>query len=157
MQRDRRGHYVVPETVNGVDVEFLLDTGASDVAIPPAIARRLKLTRGPEVEIRTASDVIRGYLVTLDDVSIGPALTEARARERERAFDRRGSAARYELPAPFRALAAGAEPHSARPADLGGEGRRGDTGPFGHWGKMGEIQEPGARLGAGRAFTSLHN
>ena len=28
---------------------------------------------------------------------------------------------------------------------------------LGHWGNIGEIQEPGARLGAGRAFTSLHN
>ena len=87
VQRDRRGHYVVPETVNGVDVEFLLDTGASDVAIPPAIARRLKLTRGPEVEIRTASDVIRGYLVTLDDVSIGPlSLKRARGSVSERSI-----------------------------------------------------------------------
>ena len=72
VQRDRSGHYVVPGTVNGVDVEFLLDTGATDVAIPPSLARRLKLRRGPEVEIITASDVIPGYLVTLDEVSIGP-------------------------------------------------------------------------------------
>ena len=28
-------HYVVPGTVNGMDVEVLLDTGATDVAIPP--------------------------------------------------------------------------------------------------------------------------
>ena len=70
---DRSGHYAsVPRTVNGVEVEFLLDTGASDVAIPPTLARQLKLRRGPEVEIITASDVIPGYLVTLDDVSIGP-------------------------------------------------------------------------------------
>ena len=62
----------MPGTVNGVDVELLLDTGATDVAIPPALARRLKLRRGPEVEIRTASDVIPGYLVTLDEVSLGP-------------------------------------------------------------------------------------
>ena len=72
VQRGRSGHYVVPGTVNGVDVEFLLDTSATDVAIPPALARRLKLRRGPEVEIVTASDVIPGYLVTLDEVSIGP-------------------------------------------------------------------------------------
>ena len=72
VKRDRSGHYVVPRTVNGVEVEFLLDTGASDVAIPPTLARQLKLRRGPEVEIITASDVIPGYLVTLDDVNIGP-------------------------------------------------------------------------------------
>ena len=72
----------MPGTVNGVDVEFLLDTGASDVAIPPALARRLKLRRGPEVEIVTASDVIPGYLVTLDEVSLGPlALERVRVSE----------------------------------------------------------------------------
>ena len=71
VQRNRSGHYVVPGTINGVEVEFLLDTGASDVAIPAALAQRLKLRRGPEIEIITASDVIPGYLVTLDDVSIG--------------------------------------------------------------------------------------
>ena len=43
VQGDRSGHYVVLGTVNGVNVEFLLDTGATDVAIPPALARRLKL------------------------------------------------------------------------------------------------------------------
>ena len=81
VQRDRSGHYVVPGTVNGVEVEFLLDTGATNVAIPPALAERLNLRRGPEVEIRTASDIIPGYLVTLDEVSIGPlALTRVRVR-----------------------------------------------------------------------------
>ena len=79
VQRDRSGHYVVPGSVNGVAVEFLLDTGATDVAIPPALARRLNLRRGAEVEIQTASDVIPGYLVTVDDVSIGP-LTLKRVR-----------------------------------------------------------------------------
>ena len=83
VQRDRSGHYVVPGTVNGVEAEFLLDTGATDVAIPPALAERLNLRRGPEVDIRTASDVIPGYLVTLDEVSVGPlALTRVRGSER---------------------------------------------------------------------------
>ena len=72
VQRDRSGRYVVPGSVNGVAVEFLLDAGATDVAIPTALARRLKLRRGPEIEIETASDVVPGYLVRLDDVTIGP-------------------------------------------------------------------------------------
>lgn len=59
VQRDLSGHYVVPGTINSVDVEFLLDTGATSAAIPPGLGRRLKLRRGPKVEIRTASDVIR--------------------------------------------------------------------------------------------------
>ena len=72
VRQDRRGHYVVPGTINGVDVEFLLDTGATGVALPHALAQRLGLVSGPPVEIVTASDVIPGYLVTLDEVSVGP-------------------------------------------------------------------------------------
>ena len=72
VRQDRRGHYIVPGTVNGVDVEFLLDTGATGVALPHALALRLGLVSGPPVEIVTASDVVPGYLVTLDEVSVGP-------------------------------------------------------------------------------------
>ena len=62
----------MPGTVNGVDVEFLLDTGATGVALPHALAQRLGLVSGPPVEIVTASDVVPGYLVTLDEVGVGP-------------------------------------------------------------------------------------
>ena len=72
VRRDRSGHYVVPGTVNGVAVEFLVDTGATGVALPHALAQQLGLRHGPAVEIVTASDVIPGYLVTLDEVSVGP-------------------------------------------------------------------------------------
>ncbi len=34
LKRNRFGHYVTTGMVNGHSVEFLLDTGASDVAIP---------------------------------------------------------------------------------------------------------------------------
>ena len=72
VRRNRHGHYVAPGTVNGVEVEFLLDTGATNVAIPHGLALRLGLERGVPVEIHTASDVVPGYLVTLDEVSVGP-------------------------------------------------------------------------------------
>ena len=76
VRRDRSGHYVVPGTVNGVEADFLLDTGATDVAIPPALAQRLKLRRGAEVEIITASEIIPGYIVTLDEANLGPLSLE---------------------------------------------------------------------------------
>ena len=79
VRRNRGGQYIAPGTVNGVDVEFLIDTGAGDVGIPPALAERLKLRRGPKVDITTASDVIPGYLIILDEVSLGP-LTLKRVR-----------------------------------------------------------------------------
>ena len=87
VQQDRSGHYIVRGTVNGVEAEFLIGTGATGVAIPPALAERLNLRRGPEVEIRTASDVIPGYLVTLDEVRVGPlALTRVRGSVSERSI-----------------------------------------------------------------------
>ena len=70
VRRDRGAQYIAPGTVNGVDVKFVLDTGATDVAIPPALAQRLKLRRGPEVEITTANDIIPGHMVILDEVSL---------------------------------------------------------------------------------------
>ena len=87
VRRDRSGHYVVPGTVNGVAVEFLIDTGATDVAVPHRLAQRLGLRRGPPVKIVTASDVITGYLVTLDEVSVGPlALQRVRGSTSERSI-----------------------------------------------------------------------
>ena len=79
------GHYVVPGKVNGADVEFLLDTGATNVALPHALALRLGLERGVPVQIRTASDIVPGYLVTLDRVELGPlSLRRVRAVVTER-------------------------------------------------------------------------
>ena len=79
VRRDRNGHYVAPGTVNGLKVQFLLDTGATDVALPHGLAQRLGLERGVPIKIKTASDVVPGYLVTLDEVSVGP-LTLRRVR-----------------------------------------------------------------------------
>ena len=79
------GHYVVSGKVNGVDVDFLLDTGATNVALPHALALRLGLERGVPVQIRTASDIVPGYLVTLDRVELGPlSLRRVRAVVTER-------------------------------------------------------------------------
>ena len=60
VRRDRNGHYMAPGTVNGVEVQFLLDTGATDVALPHVLTQRLGLERGVPVEIKTASDVVPG-------------------------------------------------------------------------------------------------
>ena len=53
-------------------MEFLLDTGASDVAIPARLAERMGLRRGPAVQYQTANGVVTAYRTLLDSVSIGP-------------------------------------------------------------------------------------
>ena len=44
--RNRQGHYVSAGTINGKPVTFLLDTGATDVAVPAGIAKKLDLKHG---------------------------------------------------------------------------------------------------------------
>lgn len=72
LKRNRFGHYVTTGTVNNRTVEFLLDTGATDVAIPGALANRLGLKRGAPVQYQTANGVVTAYRTLLDSVSIGP-------------------------------------------------------------------------------------
>jgi aspartyl protease family protein len=56
LQADRSGHFRGKGTINGVPVEFLVDTGASYLAIPHAMAERLRLQLAPgEVMLETAA------------------------------------------------------------------------------------------------------
>jgi aspartyl protease family protein len=71
LQRNRQGHYLSNGEINGVKVSFLLDTGATDVSIPTAIADALQLKRGMQVEANTANGTIPVYLTTLDRIQIG--------------------------------------------------------------------------------------
>ena len=71
LARNRDGHYVASGEINGVPVTFLLDTGATDVALPTRLAQRLGLKRGPEVTLSTANGLARGYRTRLDSVRLG--------------------------------------------------------------------------------------
>ena len=72
LKRNRFGHYVTAGMVNGQSVEFMLDTGASDVAIPAKLAQELGLKRGAAVQYQTANGVVTAYRTTLESVAIGP-------------------------------------------------------------------------------------
>jgi aspartyl protease family protein len=72
LARNRFGHYVTSGAVNGRAVEFLLDTGATDVAIPVQLADELGLERGAAVRYQTANGSITAWLTRLDSVRIGP-------------------------------------------------------------------------------------
>ncbi|MEX0729576.1 MAG: TIGR02281 family clan AA aspartic protease [Aquisalimonadaceae bacterium] len=69
--RNRHGHYMARGAINGHPVDFMLDTGASDISIPASVANRLGLERGRAVTYRTANGTIVGYATQLDSVSIG--------------------------------------------------------------------------------------
>ena len=71
LQRNRMGHYLTPGTINGEEVLFLLDTGATGVAIPADLAERLALPRGRSMISNTANGPTRSYQTRLDEVGIG--------------------------------------------------------------------------------------
>lgn len=71
LQRNKYGHYVTSGEINTRPVTFMLDTGATGVAIPEALAASLGLRRGAPFATQTANGVATGYAVTLDQVSVG--------------------------------------------------------------------------------------
>lgn len=69
LQRSLDGHFHWPGEVNGVAVDFLVDTGATSTALPEVLARQIGLTAGAPVRSNTAAGVAQGYL-TRGDVSL---------------------------------------------------------------------------------------
>lgn len=68
---NRQGHFVASGMINQLPVQFMLDTGATDVAIPASVASRLTLQRGMPVQINTANGRTEGYRTQLDEVKLG--------------------------------------------------------------------------------------
>jgi len=77
--RNRSGHYVCDGFVNGEPVEFLLDTGATDVSIPAAVADRLRLPRGARLRALTANGVTTAFATMVDSLAVG-AIEETNIR-----------------------------------------------------------------------------
>ena len=71
---DQRGMYRTTGTINGFAVSFLVDTGATSVAMNSAEAKRMGIDyrlRGKPTRISTASDVVTGYSIILPEVKVG--------------------------------------------------------------------------------------
>lgn len=71
LEQNRAGHYVANGTINDQSVTFLLDTGATSVSVPAAIAERLGLERGMPLRANTANGVVTTYATLLDRVRLG--------------------------------------------------------------------------------------
>lgn len=71
LQRNKFGHYVTAGAINGEPVTFMLDTGATGVAIPEELAATLGLQPGAAFPTQTANGIGVGYAVTLAKVSVG--------------------------------------------------------------------------------------
>jgi aspartyl protease family protein len=73
LKADGRGHFLADGQVNGGAVRFLVDTGATLIALPAADAKRLGLSYldAPRGVVNTANGSAVAYKVKLDTVRIG--------------------------------------------------------------------------------------
>lgn len=73
---DSRGHFVPAGQINGRAVQFIVDTGATQVSLGESEAQRLGIsTQGaPRVNLGTANGVVVGHRVKLDSVRVGELL-----------------------------------------------------------------------------------
>lgn len=71
LESNFQGHFIADGLINGQSVTFLLDTGATDVAIPAELAERLGLSRGAPVTLQTANGRTTGYRTLLDSLALG--------------------------------------------------------------------------------------
>ncbi len=71
LHRNRSGHYLANGVINDSVVEFLLDTGATQVVVPEVIASQLGLIKGAVRTAHTANGVVEVYETRLDKVALG--------------------------------------------------------------------------------------
>ena len=67
------GHYVTPGRINGMPVEFMIDTGATMIAMNYVMAESLGIDyrAGRPIMVNTANGVAQAFEVILNSVAIG--------------------------------------------------------------------------------------
>ena len=74
IKSDSRGMYFSNGQINSYPVQFLIDTGATSVAINSTLANKIGidyLAKGVAQKAQTASGIVTAYQLVLNDVSIG--------------------------------------------------------------------------------------
>jgi len=71
LKQNKMGHYITNGTINGQNVIFLLDTGATQVSIPAHLASQLALEAGYAHDVMTANGRVKVYSTKIDNLSIG--------------------------------------------------------------------------------------
>jgi aspartyl protease family protein len=71
LQRNRYGHYNLTGYINNTEVEFLVDTGATDISVPLHLADKIGLKHLYELQFDTANGPAKGYGTRIDRVRIG--------------------------------------------------------------------------------------
>ncbi len=70
---DGQGHFVTGGLINGRSVQFLVDTGATNVILSETDARRINLPfdKGQKVGVSTANGQVIGHMLRLQSVRLG--------------------------------------------------------------------------------------
>ena len=71
LTRARDGHYYADGEINGKPVKFMLDTGATQIALSQRLANELGLALGPALTLQTAAGAATGYPTRLARVRLG--------------------------------------------------------------------------------------
>ncbi|WP_337880175.1 TIGR02281 family clan AA aspartic protease [Rheinheimera sp.] len=80
LKRNSSGHYVGTALFNGVEAQFMLDTGATTVAVSEQAAVRLGMPKGRAYPVSTANGTSTAYDSRLSSLQLGDiVLTDIRA------------------------------------------------------------------------------
>ncbi len=71
LQRNKSGHYLSAGRINGQPVTFLLDTGATFVAVPAGLADDLGLPRGRPMTVSTANGMTESWSTRIHTLQLG--------------------------------------------------------------------------------------
>jgi aspartyl protease family protein len=73
LSADPSGHFITQGAINGVPILFLLDTGATSVAIGAQDAKRMNLNfeQNPPVAVGTAAGLQKAWKVSFNTVKVG--------------------------------------------------------------------------------------
>ncbi len=72
LRQNYGNHYLLIGRINGQEVEFMIDTGASDVAIPAELGATLGLKPGHAERYSTANGTITAHRTRIDTLELGP-------------------------------------------------------------------------------------
>ncbi len=80
LKRNKAGHYIGTALFNGVPAEFMLDTGATVVAVSEQAAHKLGMSKGRPYQVMTANGPTIAYDSQLNSLQLGDILlTQVRA------------------------------------------------------------------------------
>ena len=69
--RSHDGHFYIAGSINNQPVEFLVDTGATTTAVSVALAKKIGLSSGHPVTVRTANGVTQGERSSDNTIALG--------------------------------------------------------------------------------------